>query len=281
MKLNRLSLMALGAVALAQPQTPPARTGFEVASVKPAANPEGRALVQALQGRLTMTNLSLRRLILIAYCVQDYQLLGDPPWAASEHYDVQAKADGNPSVQQLEGPMLRALLEDRFKMVVHRETRQLPVYELTVASGGAKLQHTKEGSCVHYAVDAPPPPPTAGQAPPNYCGFKGSADGLNRTLEGRGISMQALAASLSRTYNSVLGRNVIDVTGLAGLFDIHLTWTIDDLSGAAHPGAALPADTTGPPIVTALQEQLGLKLRTGKGPVEVLVMDHIEKPSAN
>src|SRR5881394_3696404 len=128
---TRLALVAgSAAAALGQTQSSAAHTEFDVASVKPAANADGRSLLQALQGRLTMTNLTLRRLILIAYGVQDYQLSGDPSWIGSEHYDVQAKADGKTSVQQMEGPMLQALLEDRFKMRLHRETRQLPVYEL-------------------------------------------------------------------------------------------------------------------------------------------------------
>lgn len=229
-----------------------------------------------------MTNLALRRLILIAYGVQDYQLSGDPPWAASEHYDIQAKADGSTSVQQMEGPMLQALLEDRFKMVLHRETRQLPVYELTVVSGGAKVQPSKDGSCIPYSVDSPPlPAPAAGEPRPTFCGLRMVVEGLNRTLEGKGVSMAVLATNLSRTYNSALGRNVIDSTGLTGIFDIHLKWAIDDLTGAVGPGTAAPSDPTGPSIFTAMQEQLGLKLKPGKGPVEVLVIDHIEKPSSN
>src|SRR6185437_6423533 len=90
--------------------------GFEVASVKPAASPDGRSLVQAALGRLTMRNLALRRMILIAWDLQDYQLAGDPAWVGSEHYDVQAKADAGASVQEMEGPMLRTLLEDRFRL---------------------------------------------------------------------------------------------------------------------------------------------------------------------
>jgi uncharacterized protein (TIGR03435 family) len=223
-----------------------------------------------------MTNLSLRRLILIAYGVQDYQLSGDPSWIGSDHYDIQAKTDGNASVQQMEGPMLQALLEDRFKMTLHRETRQLPVYELAVVNSGARLQPTKEGSCTPYSVDSPPlPASTPGEPRPTFCGLRMTVEGSNRILEGKGVSMAVLATNLSRTYNSALGRNVIDVTGLTGTFDIHLKWAIDDLTGAP------PGEPTGPSILTAIQEQLGLKLRSAKGPVEVLVIDHIEKPSAN
>jgi uncharacterized protein (TIGR03435 family) len=224
-----------------------------------------------------MTNLALRRLILLAYGIQDYQLAGDPSWVGAEHYDIQAKAEGSATVQQMEGPMLQALLEDRFKMMLHRETRQLPVYELAVASGGAKLKPSKEGVCTPYSVNSPPPPAsTPGEHSPIVCGVRIAVDGLNRTLEGHGVSMPALAANLSRAYNSALGRNVIDGTGLRGAFEIHLKWANDDLTGGA-----LPPEPAGPSIFTALQEQLGLRLRSTRGPVEVLVIDHIEKPSAN
>ncbi len=281
---TKLALVVLGSVAaaIAQTQSPSPHAEFEVASVKPTASADGRALLQAFQGRLTMTNLALRRLILIAYGVQDYQLSGDPPWIDSDHYDIQAKTDGNTSVQEMEGPMLQALLEDRFKMKIHRETRQLPVYELKVAKGGAKLQPAKEGSCTPYLVELPPPASAPGASRPTYCGARIAVEGLNRTLDGKGVSMEVLATNLSRTYNSVLGRNVIDETGLTGTFDIRLKWAIEPLSsGPPAPGSAPAAEPTAPSVFTALQEQLGLKLEAAKGPVEVLVIDHIEKPTEN
>jgi len=233
-----------------------------------------------------MTNFSLRQLILSAYGVQDYQISGDPPWLGSGHYDIQAKAQGHISVKQMEGPMLRTLLEDRFKLTLHRETRQLPVYELTVVKGGLKLQGSKEGACTPYSADSPPPASAPGAPRPIFCGFpRLGAAGLNRTLEGAGVSMAELASSLSR---SELRRTVIDRTGLTGAFDVHLKWIVDAPAGVAGPGlsdgsgAALPPENlTGPSIFTALQEELGLKLESTKGPVEVLVIDRVEKPSAN
>jgi uncharacterized protein (TIGR03435 family) len=254
---------------------------FDVASVKPDDR-GGRTLIQALPGRLVMTNFPLRRLILLAYGVQDYQLSGDPNWAVSEHYDIEAKANGATSVQEMEGPMLQALLESRFRLVLHRETRQLPIYELTVARGGAKLTPSKEGSCVPYRTDSPPPPASPDGPHTNYCGFRIGADGQNRTLDGAGVSMALLATNLSRTYNSNLGRNVMDGTGLSGLFDVHLNWTIDDLIGTGPTASdGLAGGLTGVSLLTALQEQLGLKLESVKGPVEVLVIDRVERPSEN
>jgi uncharacterized protein (TIGR03435 family) len=276
-----LAAAAFTCIVFGQTQLPSARSGFEIASVKPTAAADGRSLIQAVRGRLIMTNLALRRLILIAYGVQDYQLSGDPSWIGSEHYDIQATADGNTSVQQMEGAMLQVLLEERFRLTLHRETRQLPVYELTVEKRGAKLRPSKEGSCTPYSVDSPPPASEPGEPRPGFCGLHAAVDGLNRTLDGKGVTMAVLAANLSRTYNSLLGRNVIDGTGLTGKFDVRLKWAIEPLSAPAGPGVAPPSDQTGPSLFTALQEQLGLKLESAKGPVEVLLIDRIEKPSAN
>lgn len=276
-----LAGLTVAALVFGQAQQPSGGAGFEVASIRPTANADGQALLQAVPGRLRMTKLALRRLILNAYGVQDYQLSGDPPWIASERYDVQATAPNNTSVQQMEGPMLQVLLEERFKLALHRETRQLPVYELAVGKSGVKLQRSKEGSCTPYSVDAPPPPaPIPGQASRTFCGLHLSVEGLNRTLDGKGVTMAAFAANLSRTYTSDLGRNVMDRTGLTGTFDVYLKWVIDPLTGAGGP-AAPSLDLAGPSLFTALQDQLGLRLESTKGPVEVLVIDHIEKPSAN
>jgi len=148
------------------------------------------------------------------------------------------------------------LLEDRFRLRAHREKRALPIYELVVGGGGAKLQRSQEGSCA------------------DSCGFHLTTDGLNRTLDGKGVTMEMLAGNLSRSYSTSLGRNVVDNTGLSGAFDLRLTWMVDALS-------ASPADTVGPSIRGALQGQLGLRLEAARGLVDVLVVDHIEEPSAN
>jgi uncharacterized protein (TIGR03435 family) len=247
-------------------QTPAPPLQFEVASIKPTAISGDRALVQALPGRLLLQNFTLRRLILFAYGMQDYQLSGDQAWISTDHYDLEAKAEPNTSVQQMEGLMLRALLEERLHLTVHYESRQLPTYELTIGKAGPKLQHTADGSCVPYPVDSKPPQALAPGSPhPVYCGYpKSAVDGVNRTLDGAGVSMTRLATNLAQL---MADRPVIDRTGLTATFDIHLKWSVDE--------------TDGPSIFTALQEQLGLKLESAKGPVEALVIDHVEKPSAN
>lgn len=128
---QRIALAVLAFVAGLQAQlTPGPQAHFEVASVKHNVSGSEKAYLQVTPGRLTITNVALKRLVLNAYDLKDYQISGDPSWIASEHYDIRATAEGNPSVKQMEGPMLHALLEDRFRLTFHRETRQLPVYEL-------------------------------------------------------------------------------------------------------------------------------------------------------
>ena len=266
---HRLTLAVLAfVVALLNAQRPQ----FEVASVKHNISGSDKAYLKATPGRLAMTNISLKRLILNAYDLEDYQISGDPSWIASEHYDIQATAEGNPSVRQMEGPMLPALLEDRFQLTFHRVTRQLPVYELTIAKGGVKLHEAKEGACTPYSVDAPPPPLPHS----NWCGLAGTEDRLNGALDRTGVSIPQLATRLSRQYvPSGLRRPIIDKSGLTRTFNFHLEWTIDQAT------SALPDEATGPSILTATQEQLGLKLESAKGPVEVMVIDHVEPPSGN
>jgi uncharacterized protein (TIGR03435 family) len=228
--------------------------------------------VQALPGgRLAMENFSLRGLILFAYGVRDFQLVGLPAWADLVHYDVQAKTEGDFSVSQMEGPMLQALLEDRLQLRVHREIRQMAVYELSVAKSGLKMKATQQGACVPYDADAPPPVVHLSGAGgmPVFCGYPTNrATGSNRTLDGAGVSATVLIANLSRL---AVDRSIIDKTGLDVGYDVHLEWAAD----------ALADDAGGTSIFTALQEQLGLKLEAAKGPVEVLVIDSVERASAN
>jgi uncharacterized protein (TIGR03435 family) len=259
---------------LGQTNSPRATSVFEVASVKPSASGSDRALVQAVPGRLLMENFAPRTLIVLAYGVGDYQVTGGPSWIGSDRYDIQGKAEGDATVQQMEGPMLQSILVDRFKLSFHRETQQLPVYELTRAGGNTKLQQTKEDSCTMYAVDAPAPRPSAPSAPgTTFCGFPHiTQSGINRAVDGKGVSMATLAANIARSVR----RSVIDKTGLTGTYDLHLEWTDAPLNDVANP------DTFNrPSIFSAVTEQLGLKLESTKGPVEVIVIDRIERPSAN
>jgi uncharacterized protein (TIGR03435 family) len=221
-----------------------------------------------------------------AYGIRRDQVVGGPDWMNTARYDIEAKADGNPGFPQM-FLMLQSLLEDRFKLKVHRETRQLPVYELTLARGGSKLQQPRPGGCFALPLNGPPipPPPGPQSAPP--CGrvFLGMFDG-KASLEGGNVPLGELA----RVLSNVLGRSVIDRTGISGTYDIHLPFAPDAaLQGLPGVGAsggppALPvaADpAAGATIFTAIQEELGLRLESTKGPVTVIVIDHAEKPDPN
>jgi uncharacterized protein (TIGR03435 family) len=202
-------------------------------------------------------------------------LSGGPAWISSQRYVINAKADATASQETMQGPMLQALLEDRFKLKIHRETKEVPVFELTVAKGGPRLAPSKEESCTPADPARPPGPPPQGKWPP--CGVLTMlTKGPNATLEPRGITLDAFAKNMLPT---LLDRLVINKTGIAGLFDIHLEFAVDE----STPGLRLaPSDQ--PPaasIFTAIQEQLGLKLESAKGPGEFLIIDSVERPSEN
>jgi bla regulator protein BlaR1 len=229
---------------------------FEVASIKPTAETgRGMSLNRSPGGRFTTANASLERLIEYAYDVQAHQISGGPNWLESEGFDIVAKTESeNPPTEELR-LMVQKLLEDRFKLALHRETKELSVYTLVVGKGGPKLQRSdKDGTRI-------------------------SAGGMGRT-DFQKVSMAMLAKTLSQR----LGRTVINGTGLKGDFDFALEWA----PGEGEPrkktnGVEVPplTDTSGPSIFTALQEQLGLKLESTKGPVEILVIDRAERPSGN
>lgn len=222
-------------------------------------------------GRFTATAVTVGTLLRIAYRIQPYQLVGAPAWISTKRYDIAAKADDNPAPSQQ--VLLRALLKDRFGLVVHNETREMPVFALVVARRDGKLgpQLTKSSfDCAAYLA-GPRQPPDPSQTPP--CATRIGVG----TLFGKAIPMAQLATSLA----PFVGRFTVDHTGLTGGFDVELTWT----PGQTVPNAAgvpdAPPDSSGPSIFTALQEQLGLKLVSEKGPVAVLVVVRLEEPSAN
>jgi uncharacterized protein (TIGR03435 family) len=228
--------------------------GFEVATIKRNPGTGNGGHTQPLPGgRLRVENQPLRTLIKTAYKLQEWQFSGGPSWIDAERFDIEAKAEGNPPLLDVVGPMLRALLEDRFKLKVHREQRELPVFTLAAAKGGLKIRPSKQGDCEPYDPNIPHA---------KTCGSIGVG---KNTLNGVGIRMEDLTKSLA----SLLGRTVVDKTGLSDPFDVHLEFTRDD------------TDTHGVSIITALQEEYGLKLESAKAPVEVLVIDHVERPAAN
>jgi uncharacterized protein (TIGR03435 family) len=193
---------------------------------------------------------------------------GGPKWLDSGRFQIGAKADGRFSQAMMNGPMLQALLEGRFKLKLHRESRVVPAYALTVAKGGPKLQPLKEGSCTSPDPENPPSPPP-GEDFPVICGtISGRRNGPNQTMTVHGMSLD----EFSKFGMGLFGRPVINKTGIAGKFDLHLEF---------EPNNAAADEPSGPSIFTALQEQLGLKLVPTKGPFDVLVIDHVERPSDN
>jgi uncharacterized protein (TIGR03435 family) len=200
---------------------------------------------------------------------------GGPNWIHSERFEIDAKSDGHPSLLMMQGPMLQTILEDRFKLKIHRETRQGPVYELALGQGSPKLKPLQDGSCTPVVVGRPLPVLPDGQ---HRCRNMVSPSSVD--FEGGTLSM--FAGSLGM----VLDRPVIDKTGITSYFEIHLVFSPDD-SAASRPATADPGASAAvgasdaPGIFQAIQEQLGLRLVPAKGPVDVLVIDHIERPSEN
>ena len=191
---------------------------------------------------------------------------GGPPWIKSDRYRINAKAEGTPRYEVINGPMLQKILEDRFNLKIHRETREIPVYALTVAKGGPKLQPSKDGNCIPIDLTTPAPAqPSRGL--PQVCGLSsiGMPKGSNLAEDFHRVSITEFSQQLN------LDRPIIDKTGITGLFDIHLEFALDDTTRAVlpsnRPGTVYPEDPTGgTSIFTAVQEQLGLKLESTKGP---------------
>jgi bla regulator protein blaR1 len=243
-------------------QTAP--TAFTVASIKPNRSSDDRFMMRFLPGGgLTATGVTLKMLIMNAYEVAGYQIVGAPAWVGTERWNIEAKADGVRGTLKREesDAMLQRLLEDRFQLKSHRESKKLPAYALVVAKGGAKLK-------AHAAAD--------GARPQESFGFGSAA--------GTGVPIPDLAFQLSQG----LGRPVLDRTGLQGRYDFTLEWTPapGEFTAAAiglppRAGPPRPVDPNRPSIFTALEEQLGLRLKSTKAPVEILTIDHVEQPSEN
>ena len=245
MKWPILLIASAAFVRTAAGQTP---AEFEVATIKPAPPQEFGHVSTHMNWdghRLDFANVNLKEMMARAYHVQQYQIMG-PDFLETERFDVVAKfPDGSKGDQM--PLMLQALLADRFKLAIHRQTKELPVYDLVVAKGGPKLKAAESesgtsknsnGTRAHVVVNA---------------------------------SMRRFAEFLSQEVN----RPVVDKTNLTGSYEMTLDYTVDD-SAAGNDAA------TGPSIFTALQEQLGLKLESAKGPVETIVVDHVERtPTEN
>jgi uncharacterized protein (TIGR03435 family) len=273
-------------------QLPPQNTAapshayeYEATTIKPSKGPgPGRkiGMWDAPDG-FSAWFITPQQIISIAYGVKSFQMSGGPSWLPSERFDIEAKMDAataaaldklTQSQRALaQQQMLQALLADRFELTVHRETKQLTTYTLVIAKGGPKLQQAKPGDTY----------PNGGTYP------DGTHEGANSMRESPLGDITAQAVSIARLVQSLtqmLGYPVSDKTELKGVYDFKLRYTPDDRlqppngsTNARLPSP--PTDSDAPSLFDALQEQLGLKLESAKAPAEVIVIDHVEKPSGN
>lgn len=286
--------------AVAQPKTVSA-SKFEVAAVKPCSGDRaivrgGRGSSEQSPGTLYLNCQTVMSIIQTAY-TSGYPPLppieGGPSWIHSERYTIEAKAEGAASAATMRGPMLQALLQDRFQLRTHIETKEVSGYALVVAKGGPKLTKHQEGSCVDIGLVAP----LQGARPPHnpgdkYCGANrsGKGTGPNITLDVPGVSLDYFA----KTFLGIAfwGHPIVNRTEINGLFDIHLEFYADESTPGPPDMVRPPTKSDGEPpsgdsvsafpsIFDALQQQLGLKLESAKAPRELLVIDRVERPSEN
>jgi uncharacterized protein (TIGR03435 family) len=267
----KLNLALITALAITQTVPAADRPQFDVVSVK--QNPTFTGQMQGIgspsPGTFRARNIPLRFLCRVAYNINSFNVLGGPDWTDSAGFDIEAKTPVIPNQSRREESdrmnlMLQSVLEDRFKLKAHRETRELPVYILTVAKGGLKMKHAPCDPVGDPACQA-----SLREAMKNW----------PQPVNGSWVTMDRFLVGLATMTNG--RRAIIDRTGLTGVWDMHMQ---GDFRPAASPGAdggkAEPAEP-GESIFTALEQQLGLHLDSGKAPVEVLVIDHAEKPSEN
>jgi uncharacterized protein (TIGR03435 family) len=234
---------------------------YEVASIKP--NTDGEFLFAFRiepSGSLAATGITLKRLMMTAYNIQGFRLFGGPGWVASRRWDVQAKPSRAALPDEIR-PMLRALLEDRFQLHTPSETRNMPLYELVVDRDGSKVPTAKDA-----------------KAEPIVRVATGSIEFTNNT-----------SAAFASQLSYALAQPVIDKTGLSGKFDFAIRWTPEPGEDGGPTTSGLPIGTPalppsildGPSIFTAIREQLGLRLKSGRGPVNVVTIDGVQLPTAN
>jgi uncharacterized protein (TIGR03435 family) len=232
----------------------------------------------------SVRSVTLQRLIQVAYGgLEEDQIVGAPKWFASEEYDIDAKTDNSVAdeLQKLtpdhrtieQGQMIRALLEDRFGLRAHGETKEVSIYLLVIAKNGPKLREAKPGDTYPDGIMVP--------------------EGLSKsgvmTMQAGELNAQAvMIEKLVGFLKMTLHRPVLEKSGLTGNYDFKLQFMPDRLAPRASPDVALnyqpelvPPDPAAPSLFTALQEQLGLKLESGRGPIQIVIVDHVERPSAN
>lgn len=265
-----IAAVVFAAVAEAQTIDPAKVPHFEVASVKVNNSSAITIGWRVEPGRFAATNVTLKQLISTAYGppeqpLPDYEMSGGPSWIATARFDVIATAPGATPIQMT--PMLRHMLEDRFKIRTHFETRQHAIYTMVLANKDGALGPGMRRSTTDCGALA---------ADPSASFRCGGGQIFPGTLVARGVSMARVVNGLARVMPGV-SRPVIDNTGLMGLFDIDLKWRPDN--PPQNPGPAMPPiDPNAPDLFTALREQWGVRLQRGNGPIPVLVIDSVSLP---
>jgi uncharacterized protein (TIGR03435 family) len=251
---------------LGQAQSDQKPLAFDVVSVKPNKSGDVSVSMTPSPGGITMINYTLQFILRTAYKAQDWQLIGGPSWMTTDRFDVAATTStGHLPIGLQE--MLQAFLRDRFRLVAHMETRQLPIYALVKARRDGTL-----GSHLKLPSDCTPPLPQ--RNPPAHSTTTCTNEVRLGAILARGVTTLNLAGNLS----VFLDRSVVDRTGISGLIDYDVSWT-PELRTDPNAGERPTTDGTGPSLFTAVQEQLGLKLESTKGPVDVVVIDHVERPT--
>jgi uncharacterized protein (TIGR03435 family) len=273
-----LAAMSLTPAAYAQETAPPAgkAPAYDVVSIKP--NKSGSGMVRVSDGNdgYNATNLNLVEIIQYAYKLNtSEQISGLPGWADSAGWDIQAKIDPDELAALKKLPraesstqrrvMMQGLLADRFHLVVHHATKDLPMYALVPAKNGSKLEEADPNNTYSNGIKGPD-----GTAHP------GMMMTGNGELKAQAVPISTLAMMLSKEVH----RQVVDKSGLTGKYDITLRWTPDEMANDAAASGA-PVGESAPSLFTALQEQLGLRLDSVKGPVDTIVVDHLEQPTEN
>jgi uncharacterized protein (TIGR03435 family) len=301
-------VLVVMSVSHAQDQSTP--IAFDVVSIKRAAAGSDGMFMRTAPGSVTTSNVPVVQLIRQAYGLQESQVAGGPEWMAVERFDIEARFDPTP-VNGMAGPprvqaMLKTMLADRFKLAAHLEPREMPILALVLTRDDKRLGPQLRPSAVDCAALAAsrrggPPPDARGALPPDgrrgggpgldgrgapppgpgpdgrpVCGGRG---GFGQMMAG-GQTMAQFATQLSQLTRSL----VVDRTGLSGGYDLDLTWTPtpDQQPPGRPPGfQPPPIDPNGPSLFAALDEQLGLRLESTRAPVDVLVIDRIERPTEN
>lgn len=275
-RLLLICFLALQSISFAQNS---ASGRFEVASVRRSGPNEQWGYDIGRGERVVFNDFLVRELVQFAWHTQAFRITSAPSWLETEHYDIQAKTEGIATEDDVR-IMLQALLTERFRLSIRPEKKEMPIYALVQGKNGLKLI-AKQGACTPLEAYSGLQPPPETLVPP-VCGVR---QRLRTDATGeRFMQLQETGVTLAffaKTLGTILDRQTEDATGISGVFDILLEYAPDDrLAAKPSPDGQLP-DTIRPGLFAAIQEQLGLRLAASKGPVEVLAIDHIERPTEN